>query len=333
MHTSTTWVDFRALREKLSFRDILSHFKIEVPAGKQQYKGTCPLPNHREGDSRPTFSADLNRGIFKCFGCGKQGNLLEFAAFMQGVDPENGRDLRRVALELQEALAGAKPTNRNPRVEAPARPPAASGPKVVAVNAPLDFELKGLEPGHKVLRDLGISEETARFFGIGYTDRGSLKGRIAIPLHDSEGRLVGYAGKAVPGSAGDGPEYVFPEPRERNGVRHRFRGDLLLYNAWRYNEPQEVAIVASRIEEVWALHQAGVTCAVSTMEPCVAEEQLAIVGRIVAKSGRVVILAGNRCSQEAATRMAGKLATLRLVRMTTVRDGQPALDAVRAVVR
>lgn len=333
MHTQTTWVDFKALRQKLSFRDILGHFKIEVPQDKNQYKGRCPLPSHREADTRPTFSADLERGIFKCFGCGKQGNLLEFAALMQGVDPEDGRALRRVALELQEGLKGGAPERRPPEKRLLERREARSLPRVVAVNAPLDFELKGLHPGHPALRDLGISEETSRFFGIGFTDRGSLKGRIAIPLHNTDSRLIGYAGRSVPGSESEGPRYIFPEPRERSGVRHEFRPGLLLYNAWRYKEPQDVLVVVPEIEDVWALHQGGMVSAVATMAPEAAPEQIALLERIVPGSGRVVFLARHGRQQEVATLMAGKLAAARFVRVAIVVEGQPLVDAVREVSR
>jgi len=50
----------------------------------------------------PSFSANLKRGIFQCFGCGAKGNALEFAVLMTRNDPKDGIALRRIGLELQK---------------------------------------------------------------------------------------------------------------------------------------------------------------------------------------------------------------------------------------
>src|SRR6185437_11124162 len=65
------------------------------------------------------------------------------------------------------------------------------------VNAPLDFELKGLDATHPYLLGRGFTPETIQRFGIGYCSRGLLRTRIAIPLHDAGGTLVGYGGRVV----------------------------------------------------------------------------------------------------------------------------------------
>src|SRR6202167_3003064 len=113
------WIDFKALRAKLDFAVILQHYNVEVKrkGGGTQHHGYCPLPNHNGKKNSPSFSANLERGIFQCFGCGAKGNVLEFAALMSRVDPKDGTALRKVALELQarfcpelgESQKGAKP--------------------------------------------------------------------------------------------------------------------------------------------------------------------------------------------------------------------------------
>lgn len=57
---------------------------------------------------------------------------------------------------------------------------------------------KTLQMGyHPFLHGKGITRATAEFFGVGYVKRGTMKGRVAIPLHNPEGVLVGYIGRAV----------------------------------------------------------------------------------------------------------------------------------------
>ena len=54
-----------------------------------------------------------------------------------------------------------------------------------------------LLPEHESVQGLGIAVDTAKFFGVGYAPKGVLRGRVAIPLHDREGTLLGYAGRST----------------------------------------------------------------------------------------------------------------------------------------
>lgn len=65
-------------------------------------------------------------------------------------------------------------------------------------NPPLTFTLKNLDAAHSSLAEKGIDRETAAAFGIGYCpDPGPLSGRIAVPINNVRGLLVGYAGIAL----------------------------------------------------------------------------------------------------------------------------------------
>src|ERR1700722_11128801 len=89
-----SWIDFKALRQQLRFADVLRHYNVEVKAKGNQHHGFCPLPNHNGKKNSQSFSANLEKGIFNCFGCGAKGNVLEFAAMMEGVSVESGAELR-----------------------------------------------------------------------------------------------------------------------------------------------------------------------------------------------------------------------------------------------
>src|SRR5438309_422871 len=106
---SGQWVDFRELREKLRFSDVLQHYHVELKIRGDRATGFCPLPCHpkHEGKRRtPSFSLNLARGIFQCFGCGAKGSVLDFACYMEGVDLSNSAAVRKVALELQDRFLG-----------------------------------------------------------------------------------------------------------------------------------------------------------------------------------------------------------------------------------
>ena len=63
-----------------------------------------------------------------------------------------------------------------------------------------------------------------------------LKDRVAIPLHDHDGKLLGYAGRVVDDSTikENNPfRYRFPGERDRDGKTYEFRKTLFLYNGFR----------------------------------------------------------------------------------------------------
>src|SRR5438128_8456338 len=197
-----TWIDFKVLKETLDFAAVLRHYGVEIKAKGNQHHGYCPLPNHNGKKHSPSFSANLEKGIFQCFGCGAHGNVLDFAILMEGGSPDNASDIRKTALGLQKSFNVPQP-DRQELAKRKAAQPAQETPQPkpeepqLLVNAPLDFELKTLDFAHPYLRVRGFTDETIRNFGLGYCSKGYLTGRIAIPLHDEQGHLIGYAGRIV----------------------------------------------------------------------------------------------------------------------------------------
>lgn len=252
------WVNFKELRARLKFEDVLRHYKVEVRKRGTQHLGPCPLPTHVGNRLVYSFSANLERGIFQCFGCKASGNLLEFAAIMSGVNPEDGIAFRKIAVELQGRFLPEGASTRSPRDDKRDAPETAMAAQCErSVNTPLDFHLKGLDTSHPAFAEAGLSQATVDHFGLGYCLRGSFKDKIVIPLHDVAGALVGYAGCDVENFTTDALPLTFPENRARQGVLHAFDKSTLLYNRHRLRSPCADLIVTTEIESVWRAHQLG----------------------------------------------------------------------------
>src|ERR1017187_4484360 len=147
----TNWIDFKALRAALDFERVLQHYNVEVKRKGAQHMGYCPLPNHNGKKNSVSFSANLEKGIFQCFGCGAKGNVLDFAALMEKADPNDGAALREVAAKLQREFCPELGESSRPEKSVATKPEKKAGPKdelPVIVNQPLDFELKGLDAEH-----------------------------------------------------------------------------------------------------------------------------------------------------------------------------------------
>src|ERR1700733_2338795 len=286
----TNWIDFKALRAHLDFAQVMEHYGVEVKRKGEQHMGYCPLPNHNGKRNSPSFSANLKKGIFQCFGCGAKGNILDFAALMEKSDPKDGTALREVAGKLQHRFCPEMGEGSG-KPEKPV-PPKKAEPKderPVVVNPPLDFELKGLDAEHPYLLGRGFTPETIRHFGLGYCGRGLLKTRVAIPLHDADGKLAGYAGRVVDDSTitEDNPRYRFPGKREKAGTVFEFRKTLFLYNGFRIKAPVDDLIVVEGFTSVWWLNQNKLPPAVATMGADCSEKQAELIVSLVKPGGRV----------------------------------------------
>jgi DNA primase len=319
------WVDFKGLRARLSFEALLQKYGVEVKRKGNQHHGYCPLPNHNGKRNSPSFSADLERGIFQCFGCGAKGNLLDFAALMQKADPKDGDALREVALELQKRFFGVEPAA--PKEKRPEMKPKSEAPAVI--NALLDFELKGLNIAHPYLSGRGFKLETVVHFGLGFCSRGMLKDRIAIPLHDAAGKLVGFAGRVIDDGAitEDKPRYRFPGARERDGKIFEFRKTLFLYNGFRFKNPLDDLIVVEGFTSVWWLTQNQIPNVVATMGADCSDEQARLIVSVVKPNGRVGIISdGDPAGERFALSVLTKVSPHRFVRWVKCDEGKQPTD-------
>src|SRR5579862_8684047 len=96
------WINFKELRSRLRFEDVLRHYSIGVKKRGDRVTTFCPLPTHPiRNDNTPrtaSLSVNLSRNIFQCFGCKASGNSLDFACRMEGFDPSDAEQFRKAAL-------------------------------------------------------------------------------------------------------------------------------------------------------------------------------------------------------------------------------------------
>ncbi len=330
------WIDFKTLRQSLSFEAVLRFYNVEPNIKGTQHHGYCPLPNHNGKKNSPSFSASMAKGIFQCFGCSARGNVLDFAVLMEGSQPDNPSAVRKTALALQEkfGLHDKSTKAQAPKPEAP--PHVKQGTGTTLINARLDFELKTLDYEHAYLPSRGFNEETIQEFGLGYCSKGYLQGRIAIPLHDQLGRLVGYAGRIVDDTLIDenNPKYKFPGTRDHKGITYEFRKSEFLYGGYRIKEPVDDLIVVEGFPSVWWLHQNAIRNAVALMGWSCSESQATLIVSHTKPNGRVWLIsdgddAGNRCAES----VLPQVAKHRFIRWVKLADGKQPTDYTGAELR
>jgi DNA primase len=190
------WVDFKAIKAAVTMQALLDRYQINwLRKSGEELRGRCPI---HQGDGANAFHANLDKHAFNCFSCKARGNVLDFVAAMEKCS------VRDAALKLQDWYSVPGPVaGDTEKVE-----PAKRGVGESETNKPLSFQLKGIDHAHPYLAERGITEETAGSFGVGYFGgKGSMHGRIVIPIHNERGELVAYAGRAIDGTE---PRYKLP---------------------------------------------------------------------------------------------------------------------------
>lgn len=68
--------DIAEIKRNTDISQVIGRF-VQLKRDGIHWKANCPLPNHG-GDKTPSFMVTPSKGIFKCFGCGAAGDVIDF---------------------------------------------------------------------------------------------------------------------------------------------------------------------------------------------------------------------------------------------------------------
>ena len=105
------------LKLRINIVDVISRVATPRRAGGNRFKALCPF--HQE--KTPSFHFDSAKGFYKCFGCGKSGDIFTFVQETEGLNfTESVEALAQrfnVALEYEEGGGGPSREERSLRQE------------------------------------------------------------------------------------------------------------------------------------------------------------------------------------------------------------------------
>jgi DNA primase len=293
--------------------------KTRLARSGRNWKGCCPF----HGEKTPSFYVYDDH--FHCFGCGAHGDAISFVMRAEGASfPEA---VERLASEA--GLDVPKPTP-----EAAAREKRARDLHGVMDAAAASFERRLRLPegtdGLAYLRRRGLTEETIRGFGLGWSGAGrgtliaDLKvegitpeqlleagllreredgpptelffNRVMFPIRDRRGRIISFGGRIL----GDGvPKYVNgPETVLFKKRQSLYALDLAREGAFRGG----VVVAVEGYMDVIALHQAGFTGAVAPLGTALTAEQMEELWRLTPEP--ILCFDGDAAGARAAARAA-----------------------------
>jgi len=310
-----TFVDFRVIKQNISITSVLGHYRVELrKVNSHSLRGRCPLPTHTSEKSADSFNVDTGKNIWACqsTSCAskrqgkKGGNIIDFVAAMEKCP------VREAAITLHgwfstPSLLAAEKTGGVAKRELVAERKKGSGE--IQENTPLTFVLKNVVTTHPYLLQRGISDATAHHFGVGYfPGRGSMAGRVVIPIHNAWGDLVAYAGRSIDNAE---PKYRLPAG---------FHKSLELFNLHHALEStRERVFVVEGFFDCMKVHQAGFPNVVALMGSSLSSEQQKLLR---AFEHVILFLDDDESGREATTAIAHRLMYSHFVKAVSVTEAK-----------
>ncbi len=295
--------DTQLIKEKL---DIVQTIQEYVPLKKAGIYFKAPCPFHRE--KTPSFMVNAEKQIWKCFGCGKGGDIFSFIQEMEGLDFSE-------ALKLLADRAGIKIDNYRNEIDKSQKN------RILEINQKaanffhhILTEMEGANGAREYLEKRGLKKETiekwqvgfvpdqwdllTKYFlkkgtgvddliaaglvikkdaaraGQGFYDR--FRGRIMFPIWDVHGNVVGFTGRVLVETENSGGKYV---NTPQTIVYDKSRVIYGLDKAKTEIKAQDQVVLVEGQMDVVACHQAGMKNVVASSGTALTLEQIKLLKR------------------------------------------------------
>lgn len=302
---------------------------VNLQKSGKDFKACCPFHNERT----PSFFVSPAKGIYKCFGCGKGGDSVNFIMEIEGVS--YGEALKQLAqkykIELpEEALQ--KPTNEEIEEQNE------RDSLLIALKYAKDFFQEqllytdeGKSIGLSYFKERGFNEVTIKKFDLGYsstewdafyrsaTRRGyksdvlekagliiqkegkneyydRFRERVIFPIHNISGRVIAFGGRTLKKDKSIAKYINSPETL----VYQKSKVLYGLFQAKNAILQKKHCLLVEGYADVVALHQAGIENVVASSGTSLTHEQVRLIRRFCDEI--VLLYDGDKAGLNAAIR-------------------------------
>ncbi len=271
------------VRTKNDIVDVVSQY-VKLTRKGSSYFGLCPFHNEKT----PSFSVTPAKQMYYCFGCGAGGNVFNFV--MEYENYTFGEALSHLAQRAGVELPKIE-YSREAKEKAERKALLLEINKKAAQYFYYQLRREGGKAAYQYLTGRGLSEETIKKFGLGYSDKYSddlykymkAKGysdellresglfnaderrgmydkfwnRVIFPIMDINNRVIGFGGRVM----GDGKPKYLNSPETKIFDKSRNLYGLNVARTTRKN----YLILCEGYMDVISMHQAGFTNAVASL--------------------------------------------------------------------
>jgi len=315
--------------------------------------GLCPFHSERT----PSFSVSPSRGIYKCFGCGKGGNALNFIMEIEHLNFVEAIKFlaKKVGVEIEERPQTQEDIQAQ---EEEMRLYALTDWAQKYFHQELLENEKGRLIGLSYFTHRGVNEDTLTRFVLGYCpDDGAkmtdaalaagfaledlvkvgitvardnwradrFKGRVIFPIHSVSGRPIAFGGRALKSDDQTAKYVNSPE----SAIYHKSNELFGLAFSRRGISQKDNCILVEGYMDVLSMWQRGVNNIVASSGTSLTVEQVRLIRRFT--KNVTVLYDGDNAGIKAAERGAGILLEEGMtVRIVLLPEGQDPDDFARA---
>jgi DNA primase len=266
------YIDFAYVKTNANFQAVLGHYNIDNQGDGDEIRCNCPF--HDDETPSLSVNTDKKVFTCHADNCGEKGNILDFVNLMEG-ECGLREAAKRLAVISQIPCSKPKPARNNRQAKTGNKSNRKNGAtfsqtgqqkgfnrskksvdteaKAAAKAAiqdgeplfddddepteslkPLSFTLT-LDPDHEYGVERMLTASAIKRFEMGYCNRGMMKGRWCVPIHDVEGQVVAYCGRWV------GKKRPKKEPKYK--MPANFRKKQVLFNLHRVLAMQSSSVV------------------------------------------------------------------------------------------
>ncbi|MXV14462.1 DNA primase [Hufsiella ginkgonis] len=266
--------------------------------------GLCPFHNEKT----PSFNVSVAKGIYKCFGCGKGGDSVQFVMDHEKYSyPEALKYLaNKYNITIEEEELSPEQLIADDRRERLYTLSARAGKFFQETMWETE---EGKSIGLSYFKERGFRDDIIRKFELGYSpddwdalsgkviaegfkedvleatglairnDKGKLydrfRGRVMFPIHNFTGRLIGFGGRTLK-TEKSVPKYVnSPE----SDIYHKSNVLYGLFFARKAIRDEDNCFLVEGYADVLSVHQAGVENVVASSGTSLTTEQIRLIGR------------------------------------------------------
>ena len=288
------------------------------------YIGLCPFHNEKT----PSFNVSPSKGIYKCFGCGKGGSVVNFVMDHEHLSyPEALKFLaRKYHIEVVEKeLSPEEKQQQSDRESLTVLTDWAAK----LFSRMLTHHPEGREVGMSYLQERGFREDTIKEFQLGYVpeERGVMSraalqagykkefllksglsvergqeladrftGRVIFPIHSVSGNVIGFGGRILKPAENTAKYLNSPE----SDLYHKSRIVYGIFQAKRSIISQDKCFLVEGYTDVLSFYQAGVHNVVASSGTALTAEQIRLIKRFT--SNITVIYDGDEAGIKASLR-------------------------------
>jgi DNA primase len=297
------------IHQSIDIVEVIGDF-VSLKKKGHYYSACCPFHNEKT----PSFAVTPTKGIYKCFGCGKAGDAIQFVMDIEGVN----------YVEAMKYLAnkyGIEYNDEGPTPEEIKQQNAKDSLYIVlnyAKNFYHDLLLnndEGQAIGLSYFRERGFSDKTVQKFELGYSlnewdallkdavknnyqldnlekaglviarenandSKGSkhydrFRGRVIFPIHNVSGKVIAFGARILKTDKNQ-PKYINSPETE---VYHKSKILYGIAQAKNAIRNEDNCYLVEGYTDVISLHQAGIENVVASSGTSLTEDQIRLIKR------------------------------------------------------